>query len=471
MLEGKPREKHINKFKTLFESLGMEITTVKDLCVLGQIRRAMQGDTFAFREIKALLPDEGEAENSGENSMQEKVDFDTFCKNSSYFLPYPQQREMIEFVYGGGIRMIEAARKYGKTDYVAILSAAYRIYLDNKKTFIVINKDKTKASSVIQEIARCLKANGISLDVDNKTQVRVQGLLGKQDNAKAMSVKMSVKQNHVDYVICDDIVDLKDKYSPAERRWLEDFYEALTGITDNIIFLCQPVFYKDLYAKLKPKIKVMSLPHGTIPELDKDLEALRAAGISESFIRANFLLSVAADSNVPFAGIEEVDFFPSQGSFMWIDPSDGKGDYTAICVMSAHLENLVFAGFCFDKAWYDCENEIKAIWSMYRSERGGFETNKHGDHPVILLRQSGLNFAGRATVESKEAKIQNAATHIANIKLSTCVPNKNVPLVEANKLFNKTVKEYEYKGTDIKDDAPDAIASAMVYLGIVTMRK
>ena len=145
-----------------------------------------------------------------------------------------------------------------------------------------------------------------------------------------MSVKMSVKQNHVDYVICDDIVDLKDKYSPAERRWLEDFYEALTGITDNIIFLCQPVFYKDLYAKLKPKIKVMSLPHGTIPELDKDLEALRAAGISESFIRANFLLSVAADSNVPFAGIEEVDFFPSQGSFMWIDPSDGKGDYTTI---------------------------------------------------------------------------------------------------------------------------------------------
>lgn len=438
--------------------------------ILGQADRAMKGDTFAFREIRSLIGEEDEAPN---NSTQAKavIDFETFCKNAGYYLPYPQQREMIEFAYGGGIRMVEAARKYGKTDYVAIVAAAYKIYLDGKKTFIVINKDKTKASSVVQEIARCLTSNGVTLETANKTQVRVKGLLGKQDNAKAMSVKMNIKQNHVDYVICDDIVDLKDKYSPAERRWLEDFYEALTGITDNIIFLCQPVFYKDLYAKLKPQIKVMSLPHGTIPELDKDLDALRAAGISENFIQSNFFLKVAADSNVPFAGIGEVDFFPPQSSFMWIDPSEGLGDYTAICVMTSHLENLVFAGFCFDKAWYECEEEIETIWQMYHAEKGGFETNKHGNHPVILLRQAGLNFAGRATVENKKAKIQNAATHKANIKLSTHVPNRDAALIEANKLFNKTVKDYEYKGTDIKDDAPDSIASSMIYLGILTMEK
>ena len=470
LLEGKPQKKHIAKAKALFESLDMQVSSVKDICVVEQVRRAMKGDTFAFREIKDLLGDE--EIDPASNTQPVKVDFETFCRNASYPLPFAKQTEFIDFSFGGGFRMLEAARGYGKTDYVAIVRPAYEIYKNPKKTFIVINKDKSKAKSAIAEMARCLEANGVDLEVNTTSNFRVKGLVGKQDNGKAMSTKMSPKQNHPDFIICDDIVDIKDKYSPAERKYIRDYFEALTGLSDNIIFLGQPVFYKDLYSEIRHRLKVMSLPHGSIPELDHDLEARRAAGVSEAFINANYHLKVSADASVPFAGIEEVNFFPSSSSFMWIDPSDGQGDYTAICVLTGNFEDLIFAGFCFNKAWYECEEELKQIWSMYRAEKGGFETNKHGNHPVILLRQKGLNFAGRATTENKEAKIQNAATHKKNIKLSTFVPNKNADLIEANKLFNKTVKEYEYKGgTDIKDDAPDAIASAMLYLGILTMEK
>ena len=470
IMEMNPSAALVGKFNTAMPQLSQKNSTIKEMMVAGQVLQAIKGNVGAFLALQKLMGDEVSQMQQTTQETQ-KVDFDTFCKNAGYPQAYDKQKEFIDFAFSGGVRMVKAARGYGKTDYVGIVGAAYRIYQDTKKTFVVINKDKSKAASVVSEIGRCLKENGIALDADNKNYVRVKGLTGKQDSAKAMSVKMSPKQNHPDFIICDDIVDLKDKYSKAERKYIRDFYEALTGLTSNIIFLGQPVFYKDLYSEIEPLIKVMSLPHGYIPELDHDLKARKAAGVSQEFIDANYHLKVAAGSSVPFAGIEEVNFFPSQEAFMWIDPSDGLGDYTAVCVMTSNFQNLIVAGFCFDKAWYECEEEIKQIWAFYKASRGGFETNKHGNHPVILLRQQGLDFAGRATTENKQAKIQNAATHKTNIKLSTYVAQDDEILSEANKLFNKTVKEYEYSGSGIKDDAPDAIASAMLYLGIMEMGK
>jgi hypothetical protein len=216
VLEGKPTEKHKKKFKALFETLGIKDPTCKEVMVLGQADRAMKGDTFAFRELRNLIGEEDEAPS---NSTQDKVviDFDTFCTNAGYFLPYPQQREMIDFAYGGGIRMVEASRKYGKTDYVEICGAAYEIYKNSKRTFLIINKDRDKAATAVSEIGNVLKANGVTLEVDSTRRIIVKGLIGKQESAKALSTRMSPKQNHPDYIICDGIVDVKDKYSEAER--------------------------------------------------------------------------------------------------------------------------------------------------------------------------------------------------------------------------------------------------------------
>lgn len=467
ILSMRPSRATIEKFKTKFPDLNFEEITVKALMVAGLADKAISGDSAAFNAIKGVVGEEAPSVKG--TSSAEKVDFDTFCKNASYPVAYAKQKEFIEFSFAGGFRMVEAARGYGKTDYIAILGAAYEIFKDNSKTFVVISKDRDKASVIVAEIGRCLKANGIELDVDSTRRIKIKGINGKQENAKALSVRMSPKQNHPDFIICDDIVDIKDQYSSAERKYIRDYYEALSGLTENIVFLGQPVFYKDLYSEIKPFLKVMSLPHGTIPELDHDLAARRAAGISKEFIDANYHLKVSALSSCPFAGIGEVDFFPSSTSFMWIDGADTGEDDTSIAVYSENFENCIVAGFCFRKPWYQCMKEIRWIWDTYHAARGGFETNKFGNQPIILLRKDGFNFGGRNTTENKEAKIQNTAVYKENIKLSTFVPTEDIDLIQANKEFNRQVAEYEYKIKG-KDDAPDNIASALIYLGKVIMR-
>lgn len=428
----------------------------------------MKGDTFAFREIKNLLGDEMEIPNPDINDKNKLIDFDTFCRNAGYHSPYPKQIEFVNFAFGGGIRMVEAARKYGKTDYIAICGAAYEIYKDPKWTCVIINKDRDKAASIVSEIGNCLKANGLKLEVDSTRRVRVKGLIGKQDSAKAMSVRMSPKQNHPDFIICDDIIDIKDKHSQAERDYISDYYDALSGLCQNIVFLGQPVHAKDLYAKIKPRIKVKSYPHGCIPELDDNLDDKRAAGVTEEFIQANYFLKTNADETLPFHSVEEIDFFNFESSFAWIDGADGGGDDTSIAAYIINLGRVVVAGFNFSKPYYDCDKELEAIWKMFNARRGGFETNKFGKHPVILLRQAGFDFTGVETTVNKKAKIQNAATFKNNIKLIKLKQGEApVNLIEANKKFNKQVKEYEYISKH--DDAPDNIASAMKYLDIIKM--
>lgn len=458
------------------------IFNFEQVTVMGLVARASKGDLNAFNKLQEIRQANKAKREAAKIEVEfvankdDKIDFKTFCKNASYPEPFEKQIEFLNFGYAGGFRMVEASRGYGKTDYGAILYPAYQIYLNHSKTFILFGKSRDKAAPAVKEIARSLEANGVELETSSAYRIRVKGHLGKQENFKAMGVKQSIKGNHPDFIICDDVVDIQDKYSKAERNFLRSFYDAISGLVGNVLFLGQPVFYKDLYSQIRSFVKVLSLPHGTIVELDHDLEARRAAGISEEFINANYHLTVSRDEICPFSSLEIVNFYPFTSSFMWIDPSEGKGDYTAVNVMARNFDKVIFAGFCFNKAWFDCDKEISFIYEAYKTTRAGIETNNLGTYPVIVLRKNGLNFGGKNTTKNKTAKIQNAASFKNSIALSSFIPKEKIDdnfylnLKEANDLFIKQVKEYEYAGTE-HDDAPDSIASSLDYLGIIPMER
>jgi hypothetical protein len=198
-----------DQIKIAYPSLDLASANVKSIAVLGLAARAMKGDVAAFSKLQELAretrADEDEKLRQAQAPILENkiYDFETFCKNASYPAPFEKQKEFVAFAFSGGYRMVEASRGYGKTDYVAILKPAYEIYKDKTKTFIIVNKDRKKASSAVKEIARCLEANGVLLETNNAFYLRTFGLTGKQDNAIALGIKQSLKQNHADYIICD----------------------------------------------------------------------------------------------------------------------------------------------------------------------------------------------------------------------------------------------------------------------------
>lgn len=421
-------------------------------------------------KVSALQAEREEEPNEGEKSPSGKVDFITFCTNACYPKPYAKQIEMKDFALKPGANMILGSRGYGKTDYISICGVAYAIYLDPLFTCLLVTKEKSRGADICLEVANVLEANGVLLSRKSSKQVRVEGLIGKDANLTALPVRSKgFRGKHPKLILCDDIITPDDD-SKAERVRVEKVVDELFKLTPNITLLGQPVHSKDVYAKFRRQkgVNKLEVPYGSIPELDVNLEAQRAAGVSERSIQASYFLKIEDMDRIPFAKVKFAEFFPQGTCAGFIDPSHEGKDYTAFAMCAANFEQLIFAGFAWQKAWDDCLEEIAEVMKAFNCVKFAFETNGVGKHPVMVLRQMGANVDGWKSGGNKHARIMNAAMYRDNIRLSQYLPQglDTPAFKEAQKAFNDMVVEYEYKAEH--DDAPDALANLMMYIGKIT---
>jgi len=156
--------------------------------------------------------------------------------------------------------------------------------------------------------------------------------------------------------------------------------------------------------------------------------------------------------------------YSAQNTVAFVDPSHKGGDYTALAIGGMHFKNLVVTGFAFKKAWYDCLDDFKLLFELFRVKSVCFETNNLGDEPVIRMRQLGAACVGKNSTENKHRRIINAAFFSEHMLFHE-VDGLDSQLSQANQIFIEQVKNYEYRVRF--DDSPDATAGLMEYLGIV----
>ena len=404
----------------------------------------------------------------GEN-VKIPTQFADFCEAAGYPRPFPKQEEIEAFVRAQGVRLLLGARGYGKTDYGVILTVAWALLLDPSDTWLIVTKEEQRGKDILGEIARILQAMGKVLSRNSSKLLTLAGHAGKDPNVVVLPLRSkSFRGRHPKHIICDDIIT-PDDVSAAERAKVEAVLAELLKLTQDVVLIGQPAHAKDIYAKMRQLagVKKLELPYGAIPQLDHDLEAQRAAGISEASIQASYFLQISESERLPFSGIERVNFFPGNGAAGFIDPSHEGADYTAFAVGSMNFDNFVVAGFAWQKAWDDCLEDIVAVMNALKVTRFAFETNGLGKHPVILLRQMGANVREWRSETNKHARILNAATFKEHIKLAQFLPPElSAPAFrEAQQAFNDMVLDYEYIAEH--DDAPDALASLMEFLGMV----
>ncbi len=397
------------------------------------------------------------------------LDFASFCELAGYPTPYPKQVEMATFVRDTGARLLLGARGYGKTDYAVICAVAFAVLQDVEDTWLIVTKEEQRGKDILGEIARVLEAHGKTLERNNARLLTLTGHTGKDPNVAVLPLRSkSFRGRHPKHIICDDIIT-PDDVSAAERAKVEAVLAELMKLTQNVILIGQPAHAKDVYAKMRKLagVRKLELPYGLIPELDHDLEAQRAAGISEESIQASYFLQISESERMPFAGLEYVNFFPGNGAAGFVDPSHEGSDYTAFAVGAMNFDNFIVAGFAWQKAWDDCIEDMVAVMNALKVSRFAFETNGLGKHPVLLLRQYGANVREWKSETNKHGRILNAATFKGHIKLAQYVPPPlNTPAFrQAQQAFNSMVVDYEYKAEH--DDAPDALASLMQFLGLV----
>lgn len=410
------------------------------------------------------LPPEPPKENAPHESKSTLKTFEEFCETAGYPKPYPKQDEMRVFGFDEiDPRMLLGARGVGKTDYLTILGVAYEIYKAwkqgrvNEETNLLITKSKARNTAIIGEIASALKANGVPLAKENSSRIRVEGLIGKDDSVEAITIKTSMRGRHPKRVIMDDPVTEED-ISEAMRILVKRKYNEVMKLCSNVLVIGQPAHQHDLYAELRPMVKIMLVPHGMIPELDHDLEAQRLAGVDEASIQASYFLKVITEGSTPFDKVKYLDRFPDGESVAFIDPSDG-GDHTAVSVIKAHMDGVAVVGKQWKRAWYHCLDEMVPFLRSKGVRKVCFETNCTGRQPIGQLQQAlgpfGIGVVGKHSDTNKHAVIMAAGSYAHMIHLSR----------ESDRSYTDHVVQYEYKAKF--DDAPDSLARGLEWIGLI----
>lgn len=397
-----------------------------------------------------------------------RVDFQTFCKRAGYHVPFDLQIEMMKFgIHTDGAKLILGSRGYGKTDYVVILGMAYDLYLDwlaaseekrsPEVTYLLITKSDERNASIVTEVGKAAAANGVTFESQSGSKLRVTGLQGKDHSLSALTIGSSAfRGRHPKKIIMDDPVTEEDS-SEATRRRVQRVYNEVSKLTANILIIGQPVHKFDLYETLRPFLNKMEVPHGSIPELDHDLVAQRLAGVSEESIQASYFLKVISEAGNPLENVGFIDSFPAGNSVAFIDPSFEGGDFTAMTVVKAHFDGVAIFGKCWKRAWFNCSDEIQEVVTRQGVQRLCFETNSLGEQPIVLLREliDGCGVVGKKSLGNKHARIMAAGPFSKSIFIAK----------DSDRTYIDQIVKYEYGAKN--DDAPDSLASALEWIGLI----
>lgn len=416
-------------------------------------------------------PPPGLASNQVAKIEIPKKTFEQFCIDAKYHKPFDKQIEMAEFFDLEVTRLLLGSRGYGKTDMVTIMRTAYKVYCDYidhlntgsalRETHLIITKTGPRSKAIVKEISDALKANQVPLEVDNAYALRVQGLVGQNHSVEGITIKTSMRGRHPYQITMDDPVTDED-VSKAMRTLVERKYNEAMKLTKNILVIGQPAHAFDLYAKLRGIIQKMEVPHGTIPELDHDLEAMILAGVDPTSIEMSYHLRIPETGVMPFAKIQYIpDMIPGEG-IAFLDPSEG-GDYTALSIVKGYMAGVAVQGHAWKKAWYHCLDALVPILKARGVKKLIFETNKHGDQPIDqlrgLLKPLGIGVVGSYSDTNKHAAIMSAGSMSHQIFLSRT----------SDKVYTDQVIQYEY-GVDF-DDSPDSLARCLEKIGLIKVLK
>jgi hypothetical protein len=388
-----------------------------------------------------------------------KKTFTEFCVAAGYPPPYPKQIEMFDWAFSSiDTRLLLGARNYGKTDYLTILGAAYRIYLDPSYTILILTKEEKRAKSIVTEISGALTKNGVVLEVDRALELKVQGLIGKDYSVEGLSIRSGLRGRHPDMIIMDDPVTEED-VSEATRKQVQRKYNEAHKLCSNILVIGQPAHAHDLYAKLRNMVKKLEVPWGSIPELDHDLEAQRLAGVDEKSIQASYFLKIISDGTAPFEKINYLDRYPIGDSVAFLDPSHKGKDTSALTIARQHFDGIAAVGFAAHRAWNHWLDDIVPKLLHYKVKKIAIECNGLGDQPVLMLRGllagHGIGVVGVDSTDNKHARIMSAGAYAHLIHLSK----------ESDRAYTDQVVQYEYGAEP--DDAPDSLATLLKWIGLI----
>lgn len=372
---------------------------------------------------------------------------------------------IIEMVRGKSDTTLQGSRGSYKTTCVSIALALIIIMLPNKRT-LFIRKTDTDVKEVVKQVQKILQ--------DPHTQVFVQAIYGVNlkllvQSATEVSTNLSVDikgtnqlvgigigssltGKHFDYIFTDDIVNIKDRTSKAERDQTKLVYQELQNIKNRggRIFNTGTPWHKDDAFSIMPEAEKHDCYE--MVELGIMTEEYLAdikSRMTPSLFAANYELRHIASEDVIFDDPQTgADPALVMDGISHCDAAFYGEDYTAFTIGTAHDGKYYILGKCWRKHIDDVMDEIVALHQHFNCGKLWNETNADKGYVAKEFKNRGVRAVTYAEHENKYVKIVSYLKfNWRDVIFVTGTDDKYIEMI------------CDYNDDAEHDDAPDSLAS------------
>ena len=368
-------------------------------------------------------------------------------------------REMIK---GKEDKTLQAHRGSYKTTCVSIALSLIVVLLPNCKT-LFMRKTDNDIKEVISQVKKILQSQqmryfvqciyGCDLKLTTATANEISTNLSTDIRGTAQLVGLgmggSLTGKHFDRIFTDDIVNVQDRISKAERDRTKLIYQELRNIINRggRIFNTGTPWHKDDAFSLMPNPEVFDC-YTTGLMSDAEIAEIREK-MTASLFAANYEMRHVASEDVifdsPQTGADPA--LVEQGE-CHIDAAYGGEDYTAFTICRKKDGKYYVYGRCWRKHIDDVQDDIIKLRQAFNAGRIHCENNGDKGYLGKALRQKGERVNVYHESMNKFLKITSY------LKAEW----RNVVFVQG------TDKEYidqicDYNENAEHDDCPDSLAS------------
>ena len=366
-----------------------------------------------------------------------------------------------KFLYGEGDQTLQGHRGSYKTTTLALFFALHIIEKPNESV-LFFRKTASDVNEVLRTTSNILKTScinylvkkiyGKDLILITDTRVSIHTNLAKTIHGTAqlsgLGIGTSITGKHADIVVTDDIVNINDRTSEAERNKTKLAYQELQNIKNRggrFINTGTPWHKEDAFTLMPNIVKYDCYSTGLID--DQTLQDIRESMLPSLFAVNYELIHIASEDVIfydPKTGADPE--FIMDGN-MHLDSAFYGEDYTAWSIMTKKNGKYYCYGKMLRKHVEECYSDIMEDYNRFRCGKIYNETNADKGMVGKELRKLGMKVILYSEDMNKFLKI---ATYLKAIW-------KDLIFVEG------TDPDFidqicDFCDTAAHDDAPDTVA-------------
>lgn len=373
---------------------------------------------------------------------------------------------LISWLYGTDDETTQAHRgSYKTTDLALFISINMLIH--RNENIIFLRKTDVDVTEVIRLVAKIVRSGAyiklcqilwnITPNILRETASELHTNLyrgkGGASQLVGMGVNGSLTGKHADVVITDDIVNIKDRISRAERDHTKLIYMELQNVKNRggRIINCGTPWHKDDAFSLMPNIKKYDC-YTTGLMTEEQIMHLRNS-MSPSLFSANYELKHIADEDALFTDAQFTKEQPMDG-IAHIDAGYGGEDATALTILCMKDGKFIAYGKKYPHHVDDCINDILRLKTKYRAGTTWCEKNADKGYLAKELKNHG---------DLAQTYHERMNKHI---KISTYLKENWSRVLFTEDTDPEYIAEVlDYNEHAPHDDCPDSLASAIRQMG------